>query len=128
MELSFFRKIVNKSVSDASQSLHMHGIIPDARNAMFNIWRNYEERQIVDLSYFIRLNHSRLIVSKLKWRPDLISDFKGTVRGTIEHLYLEFLDNINTTKQYIRSETVEAMHGILQDAKPLTERFVADFR
>lgn len=129
--LNFKKKLVYLNYNmtkDGSQSLHMHGMIPDARNAVFNIWRNYEERQISDLSYLLRLNHSRLIVSNLKWRPELINDVKSSLRSTVEQLYLEVLENINNTKQYIRSETVEVINGILQDARPLTEYFVNDLK
>lgn len=56
---------------DASQNLRMYGIIPDARSATFNLWRDYEDIRIVDISYYLRMNHSRLITSQLIWRPKL---------------------------------------------------------
>jgi hypothetical protein len=49
----------------------MNGKIPDARNVIFNIWRDYEEIYISDVSLYLRLNHSRLITSKFKWRPEI---------------------------------------------------------
>jgi len=49
----------------------MNGKIPDARNVIFNIWRDYEEIRISDVSFYLRLNHSRLITSKFKWRPEI---------------------------------------------------------
>lgn len=56
---------------DASQNLQMLGVIPDARSASFHLWRNYEEIRIVDVSYYLRMNHSRLITSQLVWRPKM---------------------------------------------------------
>lgn len=56
---------------DASQNLRLHGIVPDARSATFNLWRDYEDIRIVDISYYLRMNHSRLITSQLIWRPKL---------------------------------------------------------
>lgn len=49
----------------------MYGMIPDVRNVIFNIWRDYEEIRISDMSFYLRLNHSRLVTSKLKWRPEI---------------------------------------------------------
>lgn len=56
---------------DASQNLRMFGNVPDARSASFNLWRDYEDIRIVDISYYLRMNHSRLITSQLIWRPKL---------------------------------------------------------
>lgn len=56
---------------DASQNLRMHGIVPDARSASFDLWRDYEDIRIIDISYYLRMNHSRLITSQLIWRPKL---------------------------------------------------------
>lgn len=62
-------------MTDATESLRMYGNIPDARNAEFNIWRTYDQDlTISDVSFYVRLNHSRLVTSKLKWRPELKSD------------------------------------------------------
>lgn len=61
---------------DASQNLRMLGIIPDARSASFDLWRDYEDIRIVDISYYLRMNHSRLITTQLLWRPKLKSDIK----------------------------------------------------
>lgn len=61
---------------DATQNLQMLGIIPDARSAKFHLWRNYEDIRIVDVAYFLRMNHSRLISSELIWRPKLMNEIK----------------------------------------------------
>ena len=53
----------------------MYGRIPDARNAVFNIWRTYEDDlTISDVSFYLKLNHSRLVTSTLRWRPELKTD------------------------------------------------------
>lgn len=54
----------------------MYGIIPDARSATFDMWRDYEDIRVSDVSYLLRLNHSRLLVANLKWRPELKQDIK----------------------------------------------------
>lgn len=53
----------------------MYGRIPDARNAVFNIWRTYEDDlTLSDVSFYLKLNHSRLVTSTLRWRPELKTD------------------------------------------------------
>jgi hypothetical protein len=59
------------NVSDAAESFNMYGKVPDVRNVVFNIWRDYEEIRISDVSFYLRLNHSRLVTSKFKWRPEI---------------------------------------------------------
>lgn len=67
---------------DATQKLQMLGIIPDARSAKFHLWRDYEDIRIIDIAYFLRMNHSRLITSELVWRPKLKEEVK--VRRSIQ--------------------------------------------
>lgn len=62
--------------ADGSESLHVYGEIPDARNANFDIWRDYEDIRVADVSYFLRLNHSRLIVTSLNYRPEIKQDIQ----------------------------------------------------
>lgn len=71
---------------DASQNLRMLGIIPDARSASFDLWRDYEDIRIVDVAYYLRMNHSRLVTSQLMWRPKLRSDLK--VRNKKKYIFL----------------------------------------
>lgn len=80
------------SVPDGSQSLHVYGVIPDARSAMFDIWRDYEDIRVSDVAYYLRLNHSRLIVSSLLWRPDLKHDIQviRVYAGTCNCLFCDY--------------------------------------
>lgn len=69
---------------DASQNLRMLGIIPDARSASFDLFRDYEDIRIVDIAYYLRMNHSRLITSQLIWRPKLQVELKvGTINSIV---------------------------------------------
>lgn len=80
-----FLNIVNNNkfdifLTDAVESLRMYGNIPDARSAVFDIWRTYEEDlTISDVAFYLKLNHSRLITSTLRWRPDLKSDMTVSI-------------------------------------------------
>lgn len=71
-----FIKLDANFTPDASQNLRMLGIIPDARSASFDLWRDYEDIRIVDIAYYLRMNHSRLVTSQLIWRPKLKTELK----------------------------------------------------
>ncbi|RZC41779.1 VWD domain containing protein [Asbolus verrucosus] len=114
--------------TDGSQSLHVYGAIPDARSAIFDIWRDYEDIRVSDVAYYLRLNHSRLITSSLLWRPDLKHDIQNGIRSGVIQLYTDVLEGINNTKQYIRAETSDAIYSIWYDAKPVVEKFLEDLR
>ncbi|KAL1492708.1 hypothetical protein ABEB36_010924 [Hypothenemus hampei] len=129
--VNFQEKLLFANVNlteDGSQSSHALAVIPDARSATFEIWRDYEDKRLTDVSYYLKLNHSRLIMSELKWRPELISDVQNELRSKALQLYFEALDQINNTRQYIRAETMDAIDGIWQDAKPLVSRYLQDLR
>lgn len=77
--LNIADKLVQLNVNmtpDASQNLRMVGTIPNARSASFDFWRDYEEFRIVDVAYYLRMNHSRLITSQLLWRPSIKTEIK----------------------------------------------------
>ncbi|XP_072402619.1 uncharacterized protein Apoltp isoform X1 [Diabrotica undecimpunctata] len=129
--INFKKKLLylNLNMSeDGTQSLHSYGVIPDARSALFNIWRDYDDRRISDVAYYLRLNHSRLITSSLKWRPELISDVTSGIRGSLRRFYQDTLESINNTKQYIKAETIDAIIGIWTDSKPFMQDFHRDLR
>lgn len=44
------------------------------------------------------------------------------------NFYTDTLDGINNTKHYIKSETMDAMNGIWQDAKPTVQQFFEDLK
>lgn len=128
----------------------MYGVIPDARSAFFDIWRDYEEIRISDVSYLLRLNHSRLVVSNLIWRPELREDiqvtrqppnphththtsplkisFQNGIRAASIGLYHDIMEGTEYWKQYIRSETVDALTDVWQDARPLIKNFLDDLK
>lgn len=55
----------------------MLGTIPDIRNAELTVWRTYDQdNPLIDISFYLRLNHSRLLTAKLKWRPEIKSDIE----------------------------------------------------
>lgn len=61
----------NALLADALETFHASGRVPDIRNAHLNIWRNFDDVTVSDVAFYLKLNHSRLVTSKLKWRPKL---------------------------------------------------------
>ncbi|XP_058800590.1 uncharacterized protein LOC131669586 [Phymastichus coffea] len=112
---------------DAVESLRMYGNVPDARNAEFQIWRTYDQDLTVsDVSFYVRLNHSRLVTSRLKWRPQLKSDILNLIKTTLSNSYEEFVRDVDYWKHYIRSETASVISDIWADAQNELEEFLND--
>ncbi|KAF5274562.1 hypothetical protein FQA39_LY07174 [Lamprigera yunnana] len=127
--LNFKKKLIRLELNvteDGRQSAHMYGAIPDVRNIFFDFWRNYDDTRISDISSYLRLNHSRLIVASLKWRPEIKSDIKDSIRATGLEIYKDILEKIDYWKQYIQSETTDAITDVWQDAQPDIKQFLND--
>ncbi|XP_049847119.1 uncharacterized protein LOC126299332 [Schistocerca gregaria] len=130
--LNFDEKLVAVTVlnqrPDVLESFYVDGKIPDSRNTLLNVWREYDDVHVSDISFYLRLNHSRLITSKLLWRPDLQTD----VQKGVEYCFRTFHEGINETidywRKYIRSETHEALKGVWDSAEPYLENFIYDLR
>nr|XP_022900792.1 uncharacterized protein LOC111413892 [Onthophagus taurus] len=129
--LNFYEKLLRfdlNKTKDGSQSLHMYGVIPDARNAIFDIWRDYEEIRVFDVSYLLRLNHSRLFISNLKWRPQLRDEMRKAVHSFLYEGYNRFTEEVNNTRQYVRNELIAAIEEVWSDATPHIQTFLDDFK
>ncbi|XP_011501595.1 PREDICTED: uncharacterized protein LOC105365190 [Ceratosolen solmsi marchali] len=112
---------------DAIESLRMYGNVPDARNAEFDIWRTYDQDlSVSDVSFYVRLNHSRLVTSKLKWRPKLKSDVINIIKSSFTNSYDELSKDIDYWRHYIRSETISVISDIWTDAQEELEEFLTD--
>ncbi|XP_011308401.1 uncharacterized protein Apoltp isoform X2 [Fopius arisanus] len=113
---------------DAVTSLRMYGNIPDVRNAIFDVWRTYERDLIVnDVSFYLKLNHSRLVTYTLKWRPELKKDIADNIRGAMADFYTEFGKDLDYWKYYIKSESVSAINEIWDDAKDDLRGYINDW-
>ncbi|XP_076235875.1 apolipoprotein lipid transfer particle [Calliopsis andreniformis] len=113
---------------DAVESLQMYGRIPDARNAMFNIWRTYEEDfSIYDISFYLKLNHSRLVTSTFRWRPELKSDIINGIKASAMNLYNSINEDADYWKQYIKSESISVISDVWKDAQEDIQEFIDDW-
>ncbi|XP_076760898.1 apolipoprotein lipid transfer particle [Xylocopa sonorina] len=113
---------------DAAESLRMYGRIPDARNAVFDIWRTYEDGFTVsDVSFYLKLNHSRLITSTLRWRPELKSDIVAIIKQAAIDAYESLNNDADRWKQYMKTETVNVISDVWEDAREDLEEFLDDW-
>ncbi|XP_012534919.2 uncharacterized protein LOC105835859 [Monomorium pharaonis] len=113
---------------DATVSLRMHGNIPDARNAIFNIWRTYDDDlKISDVSFYLKLNHSRLITSTLRWRPELKSDIITIIKTTFNNMYESMDNDIDNWKHYIKNEVKSTILDVWEDAHEDISGFLDDW-
>ncbi|XP_012252389.2 uncharacterized protein LOC105683963 [Athalia rosae] len=112
---------------DAVESLRMLGKIPDARNAVFDIWRTYDQDLVLsDVAFYLRLNHSRLVTSTLRWRPDLKEDITNAIKSSFNTAYQSIGEDAEYWKQYIRSETAAAISDVWEDAQTELYEFLED--
>ncbi|XP_015173164.1 PREDICTED: uncharacterized protein LOC107064693 [Polistes dominula] len=113
---------------DAVQSLRMYGKIPDARNAVFDIWRTYDDDfNVYDVTFYLKLNHSRLLTSTLKWRPELKSDITNTIKTTFSEMYENIYKDIDYWKQYIKSESISVVNQVWEDSQEELQEFLDDW-
>jgi hypothetical protein len=120
--------MVVTAFTDASQNLQIRGKIPDARSARFHIWRNYEDVQISDISYFIQMNHSRLVSSKFVWRPKMRTEVKELVKSFMMMRYIEIADEMDYWIKTLYTETIDILKGIWDESKPYTQEFMDDLQ
>ncbi|XP_058818906.1 uncharacterized protein LOC131681859 [Topomyia yanbarensis] len=111
---------------DASENVYMYGIIPDSRNAYFDFWRDYDTLREVDVAYYLKMNHSRLVTSKLHWRPEIRSDLRNLVRDYFTSLHTSFTESLEFWVKQIYLESKDSVNGIWDSAHPFVEGFLED--
>ncbi|EDW03099.1 uncharacterized protein LOC6561417 [Drosophila grimshawi] len=111
---------------DASQNLQMVGYIPDTRSGYLDIWRNYEEIRIIDVSSYLKMNHSRLITGRFHWRPNIKNDLREKISGVGTSIYNSFSDGIDFWIKSLYTESVESVGVIWGTAKEYNKQFIED--
>lgn len=107
-------------------NLQIRGSIPDTRSAAFNLWRNYEDVRIDDISYFVQMNHSRLITSKLLWRPKLRKETKEVIKNFMTERYTALGEEMDYWVKTLYVETMDTIKGIIVESEPYTKEFMDD--
>lgn len=111
---------------DATENIYMYGIIPDSRSAYFDFWRDYDTAREVDVAYYLKMNHSRLVTSKLLWRPEIRSDLRNLVRNYFTAMHTSFTDAVEFWIKQIYSESKDSVNGMWDAAHPYMEGFLED--
>ncbi|TDG46759.1 hypothetical protein AWZ03_006806 [Drosophila navojoa] len=111
---------------DASQNLQMVGYIPDTRSGYLDVWRNYEEIRIIDVSSYLKMNHSRLITGRFHWRPSIRDELREKIESISNSLYNSFSDGIDFWIKSLYTESVDSMGVIWNTAKEYNKRFIDD--
>ncbi|XP_055847743.1 uncharacterized protein LOC129913211 [Episyrphus balteatus] len=111
---------------DSSQNLQMIGHIPDARSGFLDIWRNYEEIRIIDVSSYYKMNHSRLITGKFHWRPKIKEELKAKFKSIGTSFYTSFSDGIDFWIKNMYTETSESINDVWSTASVHTQSFLDD--
>lgn len=122
-------KLVKLSVNitrDASQNLQMFGSIPDARSATFDLWRDYEDIRVVDIAYYIRMNHSRLISSQLIWRPKMRAEIGAKMQNITSSIYEKISKNVDYWVKTLYTESKDTVKGVWDMSLPYTQVFLDD--
>jgi len=71
---------------ELTDGIFIQGGVIDFRNVKFDISEAYETFRFSDVNFFLRMNHSRLITSRLKWRPQLFSELKASRQKNISYI------------------------------------------
>uniref|UniRef100_A0A182M2K1 Vitellogenin domain-containing protein n=1 Tax=Anopheles culicifacies TaxID=139723 RepID=A0A182M2K1_9DIPT len=111
---------------DGSENVHMYGIIPDSRSAYFDFWRDYDNAREVDVTYYLKMNHSRLITGHLLWRPQIKSDVQNWIKDYVNRMHHGLLEYAEFWIKHIYLETKDTTAGICEAAMPYVEGLLED--
>ncbi|XP_017105517.3 uncharacterized protein Apoltp [Drosophila bipectinata] len=111
---------------DASQNLQMVGYIPDTRSGYLDVWRNYDEIRLVDISSYVKMNHSRLITGRFHWRPSIKQELRDKVTSVGNSVYSSFSEGIDFWVKSIYTETTESMGVVWNNVKKYNSEFIDD--
>ncbi|KAH8289923.1 hypothetical protein KR018_003642 [Drosophila ironensis] len=111
---------------DDSQNLQMVGYIPDSRSGYLDVWRNYEEIRIIDISSYLKMNHSRLITGRFHWRPSIRQEIRQKINSVGNSVYNSFSEGIDFWIKSLYTETTESMGVVWNTAKEYNSEFIDD--
>lgn len=121
-----FVRLVTNLTPEGDQNFQILGFIPDARSGFFDIWREYEDIRVVDVTSYLRMNHSRLITSQFIWRPNIKHEIKDYIKMRAIEFYDNFASTLDYWKKTLYAECIEMKNGVWYEAKPYVEVFLKD--
>uniref|UniRef100_A0A182NT55 Vitellogenin domain-containing protein n=1 Tax=Anopheles dirus TaxID=7168 RepID=A0A182NT55_9DIPT len=111
---------------DGSENVYMYGVIPDSRSAYFDFWRDYDNSREVDVTYYLKMNHSRLITGHMLWRPQIKSDLQDWVKDYFNRMHRAFLEYTEFWIKHVYLETKDSTTGIYEASLPYVEGLLED--
>lgn len=111
---------------DGSQNLRMLGNIPNSRHVYIDIWRNYEDITIVDVTSYIKLNHSRQVSGCLHWRPQTKKELKNKIFTIKEALLNSFTEYIDIWTKSLYAEALSVLSVVWETSKQYNKDFIED--
>lgn len=129
LELDINKRLIEGNMNfteSGNQNLQVYGKIPDTRSAVFNIWRSYEDVRIDDVTYFVQMNHSRLITSKFLWRPKIRTEVKDWTRNFTTERYKAVSDDLDYWVKTIYQEVKESIRDVISNSDGHLKPFLDD--
>ncbi|CAG7726200.1 unnamed protein product [Allacma fusca] len=102
------------------------GGVVDSRNLKWDISEAYDNYRFSDVNFFLRLNHSRLITSRLKWRPDLLDDLEESYRKKSDEVRNAWSQQSDKLLLALSSQASEVTQQIWEDAKTTIGPFIQE--
>ncbi|XP_071518164.1 uncharacterized protein [Panulirus ornatus] len=147
LTITFDNLLSNDTTFDTSfprfiaEQVVIEGGIEDHRNARFSMkhlqpaWLSEEEEKlpvwVSDAEFFFRLNHSRLLTSRLTWRPEIEYELMsevGELIGASYDLRQSLEDWINQAIIKAGDEALARTQPILRDLSAVSKPLLFDFR
>lgn len=72
------------------------------------------------------MNHSRLVSSKLSWRPKIRKEVKEVVKNFMVKRYGDIAEELDYWVKTLYVETIETVKGIYEESIPYTQEFIND--
>uniref|UniRef100_A0A1B6I431 Vitellogenin domain-containing protein n=1 Tax=Homalodisca liturata TaxID=320908 RepID=A0A1B6I431_9HEMI len=111
---------------DATEQLLVSGDYLDKRHAFFKIWRMYNDLSINDISFLLRLNHSRLLTTSYFWRTTIKQDFVDGFHASSSFLWTYVSDTVEFWTDFMKNEILDTMNDIWFDAELDLQNFIDD--
>lgn len=124
--LDKYTKMYFNLTQDGSQNLGMFGNIRNSRHVYIDIWRNYEDISIVDVTSYIKLNHSRQVSGCLHWRPQIQQELKNKIYTFKESVLNSVTETIDFWTKGLYTESVSAVSVVWETSKEYNKDFIKE--
>ncbi|CAL8109862.1 unnamed protein product [Orchesella dallaii] len=109
---------------DLTDGVFAKGGVVDSRNAIFDVSESYDNFRFSDVNFYLRLNHSRLITSKLNWRPQLFSEIKDLCVKVYQNATAFAGAKCDKLWQAVLEDTSQSAKDVWLNLKPTVEPLI----